>query len=95
MADAVGALYPTYPTPTKVTPRAISGAANRLALAAAPSFVLMALISGVWGGAGPDMLCSATHGGSLLGGMVPMYLLMSLFHCTAWLKLISRRWMRR
>lgn len=92
MADGVGALYPTS---RKVTPRPISGVTDALALAAAPSFVLMALISGVWGGAGPDMLCSATHGGSLLGGMVPMYLLMSLFHAAPWLKLISRRWMRR
>jgi hypothetical protein len=38
------------------------------------------------------MLCSAMPGGSLLGGMIPMYLLMSIFHAAPWLKLISRRW---
>jgi hypothetical protein len=30
-------------------------------------------------------------GASPLGGMVPMYLLMSAFHLAPWLKLISRR----
>ena len=34
------------------------------------------------------MLCAAGHGLSL-GGMVPMYLLMSAFHSAAWLRLIS------
>jgi hypothetical protein len=35
-------------------------------------------------------MCSAEHG-SLLSGMVPMYLLMSAFHSSPWLKLISSR----
>jgi hypothetical protein len=64
------------------------GAAGWLGLAAAPVFAIMALITGVWGGSPPDMLCSAMHGGSVLSGMVPMYLLMSLFHAAPWLKLI-------
>jgi hypothetical protein len=38
-------------------------------------------------GGAPDMLCSV----SPLTGMVPMYLLMSAFHATPWLKLLSRR----
>jgi hypothetical protein len=68
-------------------------AARWLSLAAAPTFAIMALLTGVSGsdmsGGGPlDMLCAAGHGGSLLSGMVPMYLLMSLFHASAWLKLI-------
>jgi len=37
-----------------------------------------------------DMLCGAGQG-SLLGGMVPMYLLMSAFHSAAWLRLIGER----
>lgn len=38
------------------------------------------------------MLCSSAHG-ALLGGMVPMYLLMSAFHSATWLKLIAK-WRR-
>lgn len=58
-----------------------------LSLAAAPSFALMTALSAY--GADGDMICS-THDGSMLGGMAPMYLLMSLFHCGPWLKLLSR-----
>ena len=67
------------------------GAADLLCLAAAPSFAIMALLTGVLGGDAPDMLCSAAHGASPLSGMVPMYLLMSAFHLAPWLKLIARR----
>lgn len=49
----------------------------------------MALLTHLGGGP-PDSLCSA--GTSLhLGGMVPMYLLMSAFHAAPWLKLIGGR----
>jgi hypothetical protein len=37
------------------------------------------------------MHCSMMPDASPLGGMVPMYLLMSAFHAGPWLKLISRR----
>lgn len=65
-------------------------AAEWLSLAAAPTFALMALLTGVLGGGPMDMLCSAGHG-SPLSGMVPMYLLMSSFHSAPWLTLISAR----
>jgi hypothetical protein len=67
------------------------GAADFLYLAAAPTFAIMALLTGVLGGGPPDMLCAAAHDASPLSGMVPMYLLMSAFHSAPWLKLISSR----
>jgi len=67
------------------------GAADWISLAAAPTFAIMALLTGILGGGAPDMLCSAVHGMSALSGMVPMYALMSTFHLTPWLKLIIRR----
>lgn len=66
-------------------------AAGWLRLAAAPTFAIMALLTGVLGGGAPDMLCSAAQDASPLTGMVPMYLLMSAFHSAPWLKLISGR----
>jgi hypothetical protein len=66
------------------------GAADRLGLAAAPTFAIMALLTGVLGG-GPDMLCSVAQDASPLHGMVPMYVLMSAFHLVPWLRLISSR----
>jgi hypothetical protein len=70
---------------------ALLAAADWLSLAAAPTFASMALITGVLGGGQPDMLCSVVQDASPLTGMVPMYLLMSAFHSTPWLKLISSR----
>ena len=67
------------------------GAADFLSLAAAPTFAIMALVTGFLGGGAMDALCAAAHGGALLGGMVPMYLLMCAFHSAPWLKLILRR----
>lgn len=65
--------------------------ADWLSLAAAPTFAIMALLTGVFGGGPLDMLCSATQDASPLGGMIPMYLLMSAFHSAPWLKLVSSR----
>ena len=42
----------------------------------------MALVTAV---GGSDMLCAA----SPIGGMVPMYLLMSVFHVGPWLRLLA------
>jgi len=65
-------------------------AADGLALAAAPTFAIMALLTAMVGGGPLDTLCSAANA-SPVGGMVPMYLLMSAFHSAPWLKLIASR----
>jgi hypothetical protein len=67
------------------------GAADWLCLAAAPTFAMMALLTGILGGSSSDMLCSSAQDASPLTGMVAMYLLMSAFHSAPWLKLISNR----
>ncbi len=64
-------------------------AADGLALAASPTFAIMALLTGVLGGGPAEMLCSAAQA-SPLSGMVTMYLLMSAFHAAPWLKLDPR-----
>jgi hypothetical protein len=66
-------------------------AADWISLAAAPTFAIMALLTGVLGGGPMDALCSAAHDALPLNGMVPMYLLMSAFHSAPWLKLVSSR----
>ncbi|TPQ30881.1 hypothetical protein C2U70_25460 [Bradyrhizobium guangdongense] len=71
-----------------VSKRAAIGAAYWLHLAAAPTFAIMAMLTAVIGGGSMDALCSAA-GASPLGGMVPMYLLMTAFHAAPWLKLIG------
>jgi hypothetical protein len=67
------------------------GVAGWLSLAAAPTFAIMALISGVSAIGQPDVICSAMHDMSPLTGMVSMYALMSIFHLTPWLKLAWRQ----
>lgn len=57
-----------------------------LCLAAAPVFAVMALLTALYGS--PD-ICSVAPETFPLGGMVPMYLLMSAFHLSPWLKLIT------
>lgn len=65
-----------------------AGVAKWLSLAASPTFAAMALLTSF--GGGPMILCSGSVGFPL-GGMVPMYLLMSVFHATPWLKLVAER----
>jgi hypothetical protein len=67
------------------------GAGDYLSLLAAPTFAGMALVTVLFGGGQPDVLCAATQTASSLGGMVPMYLLMSAFHLAPWLRLIFSR----
>jgi hypothetical protein len=62
------------------------GAAGWLALAASPTFALMA-----WIAAPPMLLCSSGSSILPIDGMTAMYLLMSLFHLSPWLKLASVR----
>jgi hypothetical protein len=59
--------------------KAALGAADWVALAAAPTFAIMALLVGVSSEASP------------LSGMVVMYVLMAAFETVAWLRLISTR----
>src|SRR5271155_3289116 len=65
--------------------------ADGISLAAAPTFAIMALVTGIHGSGSPDMLCSATQDAWPLTGMVSMYLLMSAFHSPPWLKRIFWR----
>jgi hypothetical protein len=79
---------------SEVTPRHERSGASPdrwLALAAAPTFAMMALLTGIHGGSMPNMLCSAAQGTSPLTGMAAMYMLMSGFHLAPWLRLLSRR----
>lgn len=71
----------------------MTGTRDWLGLAAAPTFAIMALLAGGFGDGQMAMMCSTAQDASPLGGMVPMYLLMSAFHSMPWLKLISR-WRR-
>jgi len=63
------------------------GAADGLALAASPTFAIMALLTGALGSGPAAVLCSTAQV-SPLSGMATMYLLMSAFHAAPWLKLI-------
>jgi hypothetical protein len=60
-----------------------------LSLAAAPSFAIMALLAGTGDGGMTGMLCVGGHNPWPLTGMVPMYVLMSVFHSAPWLRLIG------
>jgi hypothetical protein len=61
-----------------------SHAAAALRFAAAPTFALLAMLTG----GGADMLCMPA---SPMGGMSLMYGLMSAFHLSPWLRSIARR----
>ena len=63
--------------------------AGWLCLAASPVFAAMALLTVMSVGAMADVMCMTQA--SPLSGMVPMYLLMSLFHAGPWLRLVASR----
>lgn len=79
----------------KGTARASPGrrAAGWLTLAASPTFALMAAIAAKV--ASPVSLCSSGPDMPPIVGMTAMYLSMSLFHLSPWMKLASARpWAR-
>lgn len=57
--------------------------ADALSLAAAPVFAVMAFLTAA--PAEGNLVCSAIQA-SPLGGMAPMYLMMSVFHAAPWLR---------
>ncbi|ACS56937.1 hypothetical protein [Rhizobium leguminosarum] len=61
--------------------------ADWLSLAAAPTFAIMAVLTATTGSA--DMICMTTPDAFPIGGMLPMYLLMSGFHLAPWLRLAA------
>lgn len=68
--------------------RVAPGLARRLGLAAAPTFAFMAMWSAFVSGQS-DMLYTVMQDSSLMSRMTVMYLLMSAFHLSPWLKLIA------
>lgn len=61
-----------------------------LGLAAAPTFALMGLRTALFG-AHPSMLGTAMRSSSAMSGMTLMYLLMSVFHSSPWVKMLASR----
>lgn len=66
---------------------AAPGVAGWLALAAAPIFAAMAVLSATAGSDSMGMMCAMQA--SPLTGMTMMYLLMCVFHLTPWVRLIA------
>jgi hypothetical protein len=60
-----------------------------LGLAAAPTFAVMAVVTGLQEARAGVLLCGVAP--SPLGGMAVMYLLMSGFHLGPWLRRLSTR----
>ncbi len=61
-----------------------------IGLTAAPTFAIMAAWTALFS-AQPALFCMAVRGTSVMSGMTLMYLLMSVFHSSPWLKLIAGR----
>lgn len=70
------------------------GVADWLHLAATPTFALMALLTAMPEDDAYRATCLGLSGGSTLGGMGVMYLLMSIFHAAPWVRL-AWRWGER
>jgi hypothetical protein len=71
------------------SPRPAIDAAGWLGLTAAPTFALMAWISAV--GSADMTMCSASSALLPATEMALMYMLMSLFHLSPWMKFLSAR----
>jgi hypothetical protein len=65
-------------------------AADWLSFMAAPAFAVMAFMTARLGG-GVEQACMGVEHGSLISGMVPMYLMMGALHSGPWLRLIAGR----
>jgi hypothetical protein len=72
-----------------VRPGIAARGADWLCLAAAPTFAIMALLTGFPGADSPEMLCAAAQHAPPLSGMAAMYWLMSACHSSPWLALAS------
>jgi hypothetical protein len=59
-----------------------------LRLIGTPGFALMALLTGFTDSGRADLLCTGLT--SPFGGMLPMYLLMSVIHATPWMQMVAR-----
>ena len=79
----------TFATHTERRAGAGFGVADRLGLAAAPTFAVIALMTGLSDGEAHDALCATLRNAGPLSGMTLMYLLMSVFHTPPWLRLIA------
>ncbi|MBE1208342.1 hypothetical protein [Aminobacter carboxidus] len=77
------------PQKAALSPRATIDAADWLGLAVAPTCALMASISAV--GSPAMTMCSAASAFAPINDMALMYVLMSLFHLSPWMKLLSAR----
>ena len=62
----------------------ISGFGDVLRKTAAPTFAAMAILCGLAEHSGPISCAALAHSGHF-GGMTAMYLLMAVFHLSAWL----------
>jgi hypothetical protein len=67
----------------------VCDAAGWISLAGSPTFALMAWLAA--SDAPPMAICASTSDMLSINGMAWMYLLMSLFHVSPWLKLASGR----
>jgi hypothetical protein len=63
---------------------------DALALAASPTFAVMAVLTSTLGSDPAAVLCSAAHT-SPLSGMTVMYLLMSALHIAPWARVLRAR----
>ena len=63
--------------------------ADWLSLAAAPTFITMTVATALVGDTSMMTMCSGGQGTFPLTGMATMYLLMSAFHLSPWLRLAS------
>lgn len=69
--------------------RLTSKASGWIGLAATPTFALMAWISA--SGSQDIMMCSGASTFAAVNSMAVMYVLMSLFHLSPWMKLFAAR----